>query len=468
MKQNNSDINDQINENISVPMNNKEYKKMIANAKSKYMQDYKDSTNKKSKFMEEKYFNNLLSTYYDDYTKLKTKFNLKDKDDTEKTNLDVDEKDYELKKENINQIFSGDLLDIQDFNFDFCDNLINDLPKENNYTLLKSTQNKQDYELRLQGFNNKNKKDTILNEEQKEDQDDKTNLKGKNTEKLNNNQNINNKDNNDNTQENNINKIKRNDNEEKESFAYLENNDQFNENNDNYLILNQQNIDEDLPLFSDIISSKYNKIYRVPFYEHDEDEPIKEEKNTDFEKINQIVDDDENRLILVNENKNYMKFEDIIKSDFNGDYIIPEYKIPNDIKKEIEEEQKNKQEQKITYDENKNNNLLNKDNIDENNLQEMNNIIKIKESGAFIEENDYKDEEKKENENENVKVDDDNKIKKEEENHVDNYDDEKFEKIDVDKLNEIDDASGNHNIGNNDQVNYNDDEEDKKYDDFEG
>jgi hypothetical protein len=51
---------------------------------------------------------------------------------------------------------------------------------------------------------------------------------------------------------------------------------------------------------------------------------------------------------------------------------------------------------------------------------------------------------------------------------VDNYDDEKFEKIDVDKLNEIDDASGNHNIGNNDQVNYNDDEENKKYDDFEG
>ena len=52
----------------------------------------------------------------------------------------------------------------------------------------------------------------------------------------------------------------------------MENNEQFNENNDNYLILNQQNIDEDLPLFSDIISSKYNKNYRVPFYEHDEEE----------------------------------------------------------------------------------------------------------------------------------------------------------------------------------------------------
>jgi hypothetical protein len=460
MKQNNSDINDQINENISVPMNNKEYKKMIANAKSKYMQDYKDSTNKKSKFMEEKYFNNLLSTYYDDYTKLKTKFNLKDKDDTEKTNLDVDEKDYELKKENINQIFSGDLLDIQDFNFDFCDNLINDLPKENNYTLLKSTQNKKDYELRLQGFNNnknqnqKINKSLTLNEEQNEDEEDKVNLKGKNDNEKINNDNKNN-DNNKNVI-NSENNIEKNDKDEKESFEYMEDNEQFNENNDNYLILNQQNIDEDLPLFSDIISSKYNKNYRVPFYEHDE-----EEKNIEIKKVEKIEYDDENKLILVNENKKYMKFEDIIKSDFNEDYKIPEYKIPNDIKKEIEEEQKNKQEQKINNEENKKNDVIN---------NEVNNVINIKESGAFIEDNGTKVEEKKEIENKKEE-NDSNKIKKEEEhnNNNDNYEDEKFEKIDVDKLNEIDEDSGNNNIGNNnDQNNYNNNEENKKYDDFEG
>ena len=461
MKQNNSNINDEINENISEPMSNKEYKKMIANAKSKYMQDYKDTTNKKSKFMEEKYFNNLLSTYYDDYIKLKNKFNLKDKDDTEKNNLNVDEKDYEIKKENINQIFSGDLLEIQDFNFDVCDNLINEIPKENNYTLLKSTQNKKDYELRLQGFNNnknqnqKINKSLTLNEEQNEDEEDKVNLKGKNsTEKINNDKNIDINDNNINNEENNINNIEKNVNEEKESFEYMENNEQFNENNDNYLILNQQNIDEDLPLFSDIISSKYNKNYRVPFYEHDE-----EEKNIEIKKVEKIEYDDENKLILVNENKKYMKFEDIIKNDFNEDYKIPEYKIPNDIKKEIEEEQKNKQEQKINNEENKKNDVIN---------NEVNNVIKIKESGAFIEDNGTKVEEKKENEN--IKEENDsNKIKKEENNNNDNYDDEKFEKIDVDKLNEIDDDSGNNNIGNNnDQNNYNNDEENKKYNDFEG
>ncbi len=208
MKQNNSNINDEISGNISEPMSNKEYKKMIANAKSKYMQDYKDTTNKKSKFMEEKYFNNLLSTYYDDYIKLKNKFNLKDKDDTEKNNLNVDEKDYEIKKENINQIFSGDLLEIQDFNFDVCDNLINEMPKENNYTLLKSTQNKKDYELRLQGFNNnknqnqKINKSLTLNEEQNEDEEDKVNLKGKNDNEKINNDNKNNDNNENNTNNN--------------------------------------------------------------------------------------------------------------------------------------------------------------------------------------------------------------------------------------------------------------------------
>ena len=458
MKQNNSNINDEISGNISEPMSNKEYKKMIANAKSKYMQDYKDTTNKKSKFMEEKYFNNLLSTYYDDYIKLKNKFNLKDKDDTEKNNLNVDEKDYEIKKENINQIFSGDLLEIQDFNFDVCDNLINEMPKENNYTLLKSTQNKKDYELRLQGFNNQNKNQKInksltLNEEQNEDEEDKVNLKGKNDNEKINNDNKNN-DNNENNVEISENNNEKNVNEEKESFEYMENNEQFNENNDNYLILNQQNIDEDLPLFSDIISSKYNKNYRVPFYEHDE-----EEKNIEIKKVEKIEYDDENKLILVNENKKYMKFEDIIKNDFNEDYKIPEYIIPNDIKKEIEEEQKNKQEQKINNEENKKNDVIN---------NEVNNVIKIKESGAFIEDNGTKVEEKKEIENKKEE-NDSNKIKKEENNNNDNYDDEKFEKIDVDKLNEIDDDSGNNNIGNNnDQNNYNNDEENKKYDDFEG
>ena len=59
----------------------------------------------------------------------------------------------------------------------------------------------------------------------------------------------------------------------------MENPEQFNlENNENYLILNQQNLDDDLPLFNDIISYNYNKNYRVPFYEFPETHLIEGEK----------------------------------------------------------------------------------------------------------------------------------------------------------------------------------------------
>ena len=66
------------------PMNNKEYKKMISNAKSKYMDDYINSRTKMSRYCQEKNFNNLLSNYYDDFNKLKSKYNLSEEEEPEK------------------------------------------------------------------------------------------------------------------------------------------------------------------------------------------------------------------------------------------------------------------------------------------------------------------------------------------------------------------------------------------------
>ena len=45
------------------------------------------------------------------------------------------------------------------------------------------------------------------------------------------------------------------------------------------------------------------------------------------------------------------ELEDIINSDFKGDYKIPEYKIPADIKKEIEEEKKEQENKNLIYKE---------------------------------------------------------------------------------------------------------------------
>ena len=441
---------EQLNEYSDVgEINNKEYKKKLRNVKPRYLEIFKNK-NKRSKFMEDKYFNSLMTSYIEDYNKLKNKYHFKDDEDMKNANIEIDKKDYDLKKQDINKIFSGNILDIKDFNFDICDNLINEIPKDDNITLLKSTQNKEDYEYRLQGIA-KNKKNETLKEENEEE--DMVNIKGKdsgnliingkdkkdinNSEVKNKNNIINEKNMNDNNE----------DNKAKESEVYIENDAQFKEN-DNYLKLNQQKLDDDLPLLYDILSSNYNKNYKIPFYEHEKDETLKksEDNYSDFEEGKILEEAAENHLILINENKENMKFEDIIRSDFDKDYKIPEYKVINSIQIEKVNKQPDNQKQRVDNEENK---IGNKIAVNNNN-----NLLsdKIRESGALAEvenEDNKNDEEKKEVELKNEKVNIDN-IKDKRDND-ENYDfnEENFDKIAVDDLKDIEDF-----------------DEEKKYNDF--
>ena len=472
------------------------------------MDEYNSSTNKTSRYCEEKKFNNLLSNYYEDFNKLKSKYKFTE-EETEKTEPDVSEEDFMIKRQSIDKIFSGDLFDLQDLNFDVTDNIINELPKENNFSLIKNTQIKEDYDFRLQGFL-KNKKYMIpnddkitdeemenFNENEENNENEKNiNLKAKNE--------LNNKiENEDVINENNENNLTENDNkendiktiEEKEQIGYIENDTQFNlENNENYLKLNQPSLNDDLPLFMDIISCNNNIIYQVPFYEYpgyplettkkteeedrnkimksQEEEKNKliksqeEEKYSDFENENnkkdEIIDNnkekieekdnvnyeynennninnniDENNLVLENTNQENMKLEDIINSDFKGDYKIPEYKIPDNIKKELEQEQK---------EENKENKQsINKEDIminpNINDLEENNNNLQM--INDIVKNNEVEQENKKEELND--MRNNNNKIEKNEMPKNDDEDD-KFEKIELDEL----------------------DDDDKKYDDFDG
>ena len=373
------------------PMNNKQYKKMISNAKSKYMNDY-ISSRKIPRYIQEKKFNNILSNYYEDFNKLKNKYNFSEEQDSEKDEAEVSEEDYIIKRQNIDRIFSTDVFDMKELNFDVTDNLINEFPKENNYSLIKNTQIKEDYDSRIQGFL-KNKKYLMPNDEKITDEemenfneneennynDENINLNAKNeineiNNKNNRNEENNLSENNNNTNKNNeINTI-----EEKAHIGYIEDDSQFNlKNNENYLKLNQPSLNQekDLPLFLDIISCNNNINYQTPFYEKggtqeeetnlikksiDEDQNKKideeEEKYSDFENDNNNnnVDKDnvnyeynshnnfneinneinnENKLVLENTNEENNKLEDIINSNFKGDYKIPEYKIPSDMKK---------------------------------------------------------------------------------------------------------------------------------------
>ena len=141
-----------------------------------------------------------------------------------------------------------------------------------------------------------------------------------------------------------------------------------------------------------------------------------------------------------------MKFEDIIRSDFDKDYKIPEYKVINSIQIEKVNKQPDNQKQRVDYEENK---IGNKIAVNNNN-----NLLsdKIRESGALAEvenENNKNDEEKKDVEPKNEKVNIDN-IKDKRDND-ENYDfnEENFDKIAVDDLKDIEDF-----------------DEEKKYNDF--
>ena len=511
--------------NPYLPKNNYEYRKILSNVKSKYMDDY-NTSKKFSKYSEEKKFNSLLTNYYQDYNILKTKYNFADEDNEEQNDYNITDEEYLNKRQNVEKIFSGDLFDIQDINFDVTDNLLMELPKDNNYSLIKNTQIKEDYDFRLQGFNKNNKyfvpnEEKIVDEEndnenefdennnninininhvnnnEYEDQD-KVNIKAENNINNNNNEIIID-NNNDNISENN-NNINNNISEEEKSIDYLDNDEQFNlKNNENYLILNQPNKNGDLPLFSDIISSDYYDNYRVPFYENPEnivaeEENVvkpKEEENSelDLKKTQKMekyliktIPDDKNVIILENKNEENLKFEDIIDGNFQGNYIIPEYIIPNDIKKEMEEEQKKEQENKNIYNENakvdynninnNNNEYEEKNNMNSNNLPVMNDLIKSdneenKVNNDNMEQNNDENKLQENNDNNKEQENNDNnmiepeikdaekkeekivnkepeKIEKERESYID--EDDQFEKIDVDNL---------------------DEDDDKKYDDFE-
>ena len=426
---------DKLDKYSKKPLNKKDYLKKISNVKSKYMQDYKNSK-KSSKYIEEKNFNNLLTTYFQDYNNLKSKYKFNNDEKLKNINYEYEEKDFKIKQQNLNRIISGDLNDVKDFNFDLCDNLINDLPKGDNNSLIKTIQNKEDYELRLQGFPHIKK-----NEIPKENEE-------------NNNTNNNNNKINDINQSKNKSKNDNNKSEKLESFVYIEDSMQFKEDNDNYLKLIQQNLDEELPLFDNIISKDYNKDYKVPIYAHDKIEQEKEkEKEKEIEKEiekketydnNEKKEDeiDINTLILENKNNEFMKFENIIESDFDKDYKIPEYKIPNEIREEIEKEQKEEESKKIIYENNISNNLnqyLNDEEQDVNINKKVNDIIK---------DNEVDFEEIKTDENEKQKEMDKTKIPQSENkinnsnNNIDNQDGQ-FEKINVDELKDNEDGDDN-------------------------
>jgi hypothetical protein len=419
-----------------IPLSNSQYQKMIENAKPRYMNDYYNAP-KYNQRKEEKSFNNLLNTYYNDYKKLKNKYNFiedepnEEEYQEEENNFDYNNDEYQIKRRNLNLLFlSNDSPDMNEIKFDITDKIINTMYNGKNDSLLKNTQTKDDYILRLNYIkkdpssnlimrNDKNNTEekSILEEDEMivEGEDQNSKLKKDKNE---------NDDNNTNKESNNNNQI-----DENEIF-YLDDEKQDENNDDNYLILKYNNNSEEFPKFEDIINSNYNKEYQPPLYEIPKSVLIENEKNknkeiekenlyeeqkrlsinknkegelkniediirdnneeeekdkenddksyNDFEnnKIeDEIYEEDDNNLKLIDNNDNLVLFDDIISNDFKREYTIPIYKIPDCIQKEIKnEEQKNesdiyKNDNKLLEDkENENQNI-------ENTINQNNKIV---------------------------------------------------------------------------------------------
>ena len=394
------------------PLNNSQYYKMIENAKPRYMNDYYN-TPRYYQRKDEKTFNNLLSTYYNDYQKLKNKYNFIEDESNEEENLEEEynmnynEDEYQTKRKNLNLLFlSNETSDLDGINFELTDKIINNLYNGKNDSLLKNTQTKDDYILRLNfikkdpSSNTFMRKDNSNPEEKSIMEEDEIIVEGedKNT-KLK-------KDNNDdNISIDNLN------NEENESF-YLEDDNQVENNDENYLILkfNNTNIKE-CPRVKDIINYNYDQAYDPPLYEIPNgdgevknlddimyaDEEEKDNENNDNENSynnfennkndgggdNEInEEEDENYLKLINNNNkdNLFLLDNIISNDFNEEYIIPSYKNPKYIQQKINKEQ---QKQKKNNEKEEYNNeevdLKGKDNNSEDNNKMLNDILKEKE-----------------------------------------------------------------------------------------
>ena len=304
------------------PMTNKQYRKMIASAKPRYMNDY-FNTPKYNPRKDEKTFNNLLNSYYYDYSKLRNKYNFTDYEENyeeEEEHIDdFDFNEFQEKKRDLFGLFlSNDMSDISETNFDSTDNLIKNLYNGKNDTFLKNTQTKKDYELRLNDNIKEKKYKSPINVDYTE--------KEENEEKE--------------EEDNNLIPETGNDNEinnspDKEEIDDQEINQIQDVIDENYLTLKSINNPNELQLFQDIIKyDNNNKDYQPPLYLTPNSITIEKEKEKEAQKQKEHLYDDQKQsninkydngelkrfIDMIVDNK-YPLFEQLINPYYQTDYV---------------------------------------------------------------------------------------------------------------------------------------------------
>ena len=264
---------------------------------------------------EDQEFHQLLNAYFNDYNKLKKNHKLPCIPQIEepKTNFDITQ--YELKKKNISALFFNYDIKNEDYNFNFTDNLINSMYNPSNDTIIKNVQIKNDYETRLN--ENKRKGIKINNYIDDYDGDDENNENNKRKQKIV----VFNEEQNSGTESSILNKkksIRDNENEKKieeeeeENIFYLQNRDVTTD--DNFLNF-KTNIyyNTTLPLFNDIIKSNFNENYDVPIYEIPQSVLNEEKENKQKnENIQKLISDQKEQPLNKYKDGELKRFIDII------------------------------------------------------------------------------------------------------------------------------------------------------------
>ena len=349
------------------PVNKGFYERNLLKAKPIYLNNCCKTPKKFFRRKQDKAFNQLINNYFEDYNKFQKAHKFNQKKPLKRQESEIDYNQYELKRKNLSiMFFNYDLInnENEEANFDITDNLINSMFTGKDDTLIKTTQIRNDYEMRLNGnkfkepepkYNNfiddmeNNKKDI-----NKEKEKDKYSLKRENIQfkeevsSGDQSSNIKNRSKTIKEEKEKKNKEK----EEDENIFYLEGGDLLID--DNYLeFSNNIYLDPNLHLFKDIINSNFKDEYTAPIYNVPQsaiDEKEKEKQKR--EEIQKMLNSQKNQELnkyeggelkrfkdMIISNK-YPGFEQIINPYYPTDYIPPPCfpKLPEDEEEEENEE----------------------------------------------------------------------------------------------------------------------------------
>ena len=346
-------INQKLNVYSRAPVNKGFYERNLQKAKTIYINKCCKTPKKFFRRKEDRAFNQLINDYYNDYNKFqkKHKFIPQYQKPIKKQEDNINFVQYEIKKKNLSALFfTYDLRNNEEANFDITDKIINSMFTGKDDTLIKTTQIKNDYEMRLKGKREKEPKYNNFIDDNKDKNININNVKkinfieenqsGDQSSSIKNNSNLKR------TKE-----LKKESEEEANQF-FVEGGEIILD--DNYLEFSKKiYLDSKMPLYKNIIDSNFKESYEPPSYKKPQsiiDEEEKEKENN--KNIQNLLKAQKNQILNKYEDGQLKRFKDMIISNkypefeqLTSPYYPTNYIPPPCFPKLPEDEEENEDEE---------------------------------------------------------------------------------------------------------------------------